>query len=91
MENKALAAQNMKGNELKEEWIIDSGTSYHMTDNSKLFHEYKSSFGKDKVSITNGTYITIAGKESMSLLDNMMSIMFFMFLIFLLFFYLLVK
>src|SRR2546430_13019699 len=43
-------------------WIIDSGASKHMTENSKFFTSYSPQSGRDKVKIANGSLSLILGK-----------------------------
>ncbi|KAF3771651.1 hypothetical protein EJ110_NYTH59889 [Nymphaea thermarum] len=68
--NHALAVSGEKGNSCMGEWIVDSGATHHMIDNPKLFHEYKLSSGNECVSLADGSFTFVAGKWSLSLLNN---------------------
>ncbi|KAF3784377.1 hypothetical protein EJ110_NYTH30299 [Nymphaea thermarum] len=52
------------------EWIIDSGATHHITGDPKVFHGYKLSSGKDRVSLADGSSISVAGKVSLPLLNK---------------------
>lgn len=60
--NRALVAQEEKGNQSQKEWIIDSGTSHHITDDCLLFQSHKLSYGKDKIFYCKWI-ICICGRE----------------------------
>ncbi|KAF3791632.1 hypothetical protein EJ110_NYTH12978 [Nymphaea thermarum] len=45
------------------EWIVDSGATHHMIGNPKLFHDYKLSSGKKRVSLADGSFTSVAGKD----------------------------
>ncbi|KAF3779201.1 hypothetical protein EJ110_NYTH26024 [Nymphaea thermarum] len=47
--NQALAVSGTEGTSYVGKWIVDSGTTHHMTGNPKLFHDYKLSSGKKRV------------------------------------------
>ncbi|MFV0960792.1 hypothetical protein QML37_31230, partial [Klebsiella pneumoniae] len=67
--NQALAAVHDKGN-FSSEWIVDSGATHHMTGNPKVFQEYKLSSGNERVSLADGSSISVAGKGSLSVLNK---------------------
>ena len=48
-------------------WIVDSGASDHMTQESKLFNSYISCSGKQKVFVANGSNIPVHGKGSIAI------------------------
>ncbi|XP_049933224.1 retrovirus-related Pol polyprotein from transposon RE1 isoform X3 [Nymphaea colorata] len=52
------------------EWIIDSGATHHMTGDPKVFHGYKLSSGKERVSLADGSSISAPGKWSLPLLNK---------------------
>lgn len=68
--NHALAIQKGMGKSLRDEWITDSEAFDHMTGNPKMFQEYKLAFGRDHVSIADGSHISVTGKGSIFLLDK---------------------
>ncbi|KAF3772924.1 Retrovirus-related Pol polyprotein from transposon TNT 1-94 [Nymphaea thermarum] len=68
--NHALAVSGTEGTSYVGEWIVDSGATHHMTGNPKLFHDYKLSSGKERVSLVDGSFTSVAGKGSLSLLNN---------------------
>ena len=45
-------------------WVIDSGTTDHMTYCSQLFSKYIPYVGNRKILIANGTFSAIAGSET---------------------------
>lgn len=49
---------------------MNSGATHHMTGNSKLFCNYKLSFECEKISIADGTKVSIAGRGSVILLNK---------------------
>lgn len=55
--------QGEKLNVSKEKWIIDGGVSDHITGDSKLFHEYRLSYRKDKVVIADESHISMIWKK----------------------------
>ncbi|KAF3771590.1 hypothetical protein EJ110_NYTH59390 [Nymphaea thermarum] len=46
----ALVATSDQGNSSHGDWIVDSGTTHHMTRDPKMFQEYKLSSGQQRVS-----------------------------------------
>ena len=48
-------------------WIIDSGATDHMTSSPSLFSVYKPCAGNQKIKITDGSLLAIAGKGSIIL------------------------
>ncbi|XP_049934272.1 uncharacterized protein LOC116256790 isoform X2 [Nymphaea colorata] len=66
----ALVASTDQGNPSLGDWIVDSGATHHMTGDSKLFQEYQLSSGKQRVSMADGSSISVAGKGSLSLLNK---------------------
>ncbi|GAV69859.1 UBN2_3 domain-containing protein [Cephalotus follicularis] len=52
-------------------WVIDSGTSKHMTGSPYLFSSYVPSSGKDKVRIADGSFSSISGKGSIQCTPNL--------------------
>ncbi|KAF3773533.1 DNA cytosine-5-methyltransferase DRM2 [Nymphaea thermarum] len=52
------------------DWIVDSGATHHMTGDPKLFQEYKLSSEQQRVSMVDGSSISVAGKGSLSLLNK---------------------
>ncbi|KAF3778134.1 putative transposon Ty5-1 protein [Nymphaea thermarum] len=52
------------------DWIVDSGATHHMTGDPKMFQEYKLSSGQQRVSMADGSSISVAGKGSLSLLNK---------------------
>ncbi|KAF3784503.1 Retrovirus-related Pol polyprotein from transposon TNT 1-94 [Nymphaea thermarum] len=68
--NQALAVSGEKGTSCMGEWNVDSGATHHMTGNPKLFHDYKLSSGNERVSLADSSFTSVAGKGSLSLLNN---------------------
>ncbi|KAF3781373.1 hypothetical protein EJ110_NYTH37200 [Nymphaea thermarum] len=66
----ALVASSDQGNPSLGDWIVDSGATHHMTGDAKLFQEYQLSSGKQRVSMADGSSISVAGKWSLSLLNK---------------------
>lgn len=62
--------QKDEGNTLKDEWIVASWICVYMIDNLKMFYEYRLLFCKDQVPIADGSYNSLDGNESISLLDK---------------------
>ena len=51
-------------------WIIHSGASGRMTQESKVFSSYTLCSGKQKVLVTDGSHIPVHGKESIMINEN---------------------
>ena len=51
-------------------WIIDSGTSDHMTNLLKLFQTYVPCPNNQKIRITDGSFLPITGKVSVPISKN---------------------
>ncbi|KAF3771995.1 hypothetical protein EJ110_NYTH59018 [Nymphaea thermarum] len=66
----ALVATSDQGNPSLGDWIVDSGATHHMTGDPKMFQEYKLTSGQQRVSMTDGSSIFVAGKWSLSLLNK---------------------
>ncbi|KAF3771695.1 putative transposon Ty5-1 protein [Nymphaea thermarum] len=66
----ALVASSDQGNSTLGDWIVDSGATHHMTGDSKLFQDYQLYSGKQRVSMADGSSISVAGKGSLSLLNK---------------------
>ncbi|KAF3779072.1 hypothetical protein EJ110_NYTH42231 [Nymphaea thermarum] len=58
----ALVVSSDQGNSTLGDWIVDSGATHHMTGDSKLFQDYQLSSGKQRVSMADGSSISVAGK-----------------------------
>ncbi|KAF3772837.1 Retrovirus-related Pol polyprotein from transposon TNT 1-94 [Nymphaea thermarum] len=52
------------------DWIVDSRATHHMTGDPKMFQEYKLSSGQQRVSMADGSSISVAGKGNLSLLNK---------------------
>ncbi|KAF3775028.1 hypothetical protein EJ110_NYTH51495 [Nymphaea thermarum] len=66
----ALVATSDKGNPSLDNWIVDSETTHHMTGDPKMFQDYKLTSGQQRVSMADGSSISVAGKGSLSLLNK---------------------
>ncbi|KAF3771560.1 hypothetical protein EJ110_NYTH60183 [Nymphaea thermarum] len=66
----ALVATSDQGNSPLGDWIVDSGATHHMTGDPKTFQEYKLTSGQQRVSMADGSSISVAGKGSLSLLNK---------------------
>ncbi|XP_072086997.1 uncharacterized protein [Arachis hypogaea] len=55
---------------LNAPWIVDSGTSDHMTSLSPLFKTYSPSFENEKIRVADGSFSSIAGKGTIKLSKN---------------------
>ncbi|KAF3783331.1 hypothetical protein EJ110_NYTH32497 [Nymphaea thermarum] len=66
----ALVAKSDKGNPSLDNWIVDSGATHHMIGDSKMFQDYKLTSGQQRVSMADGSSISVAGKGSLSLLNK---------------------
>jgi len=51
-------------------WYLDSGTSYHLTQNVKNLTGYTPYTGTDKVTIVNGKHLSISNTGSQRLVSN---------------------
>ena len=60
-EDQLFVATCFSGSDLSESWLIDSGCTYHMTNDKELFKELRST-EISKVKIGNGQHIAVKGK-----------------------------
>ena len=60
-EDQLFVATFFSGSDLSESWLIDSGSTYHMTHDKELFKELRST-EISKVKIGNGQHIAVNGK-----------------------------
>ena len=55
-------AFNASSMEYDDPWVIDSGTTDHMTSKSSSFSSYNLCSSKDKIKVANGSLSPICGK-----------------------------
>ena len=64
-------ALNASSTEYDDPWVIDSGTTDHMTGKSSSFSSYNLCSSKDKIRVANGSLSPICGKGSIVVTPSM--------------------